>query len=436
MFDQMFDQNFWSGLAGWVIAGGAALFVLFALRLILRMWRASARRARLIRGPRPKGPIVFLNARMGVAPAIMGPTRPTPEGYRLACLFFGAGLIDRTGVLDHGFDAALLDPAPDAPERGDPARKKEMATLLSERAAELRRLSETRRAPVRLFWSGGIDSTAAACALLDAFIDAPRRLEIVHTAASEREYPLFYKRYVVTHPTHRRVANIRSALAGDAILCTGEHGDQLFGSLKARRLRWSALQAPWERSLPPILARQLGGGTRADAMLRYLEPQIRACPIPLPRLFDLLWWWNFSMKWQAVSLRLFADGTEASWAARDRAAHFYRSEAFQLWSLSHPDERIKGNWKTYKWPLKEAIRAFTRDDRYFARKEKEPSLRGGLGARDPAHKGLALAVTADGGFYFREFDDSLRSDGGEGGGFSFSYSGERRLWRDLEDDGE
>ena len=401
------------------------LFLLAALGQIVWYVWVGRRRRRLV-GRDPVGePLVYLDGRMAVAPVIMG--RKVPEGYRLASLFFGTGLIDRTETLDQGFDYQVLDPIP-APEPVPP-----MAELLRRRAAELRMTADRARKPVRLFWSGGIDSTAAACALLEAFIDAPEQLEIVYTRASAREYRLFHQNYVAPHPRSRRIGSVRGALDDGAILCTGEHGDQLFGSMKAQSLAWRDLRAPWEKSFPRILAKQLGGAERGETTLRYLEPQIRACPIALPRLFDLLWWLNFSLKWQAVSLRMLADGRPGAWALRDQTEHFFRTDAFQRWALTNPDKRVKGDWASYKYPLKDAILSFTGDHAYHQTKEKERSLRGGLGARALSTRGLALGATLGGAFGYQEFNQSLRS---EGSWFSVTFSSEARLWSDLNDDGE
>ena len=401
-----------------------ALPFLIIAQLLYMIWMGR-RRKTLLKAEAPDAPLVFLDARLGVAPTIAG--RAVPEGYRLATLFFGAGLIDRTKTLDQGFDYEVLDPIP------APGRVADMPTLLKRRATELRRRADRTGEPVRLFWSGGIDSTAAACALLEAFIDAPRRLEIVYTSGSIHEYRLFHKHYVARHPGARRVKNLREAMGDKAILCTGEHGDQLFGSMKAMKLNWRDLQAPWEEAMPRILTRQLRTAARAETTLRYLEPQIAACPIALPRLFDLLWWLNFSLKWQSVSLRLFADGTPQSWALRDKAEHFFRTEDFQLWALANPDKRIKNDWRSYKFPLKEEILRFTGDQRYFDRKQKVPSLRGRMGARSASIKGLALGVTASGAYLHQAFDNSLRSD--DGLWLTIEFSSEGALWRDL-DDGE
>ncbi|MEL6980104.1 MAG: hypothetical protein AAGM38_15665, partial [Pseudomonadota bacterium] len=256
---------------------------------------------------------------MAVRPTVLG--HPTPEGYRLACLYFGVGLLDRTGVLDHGFAHQTLDPIPKS--AADPGP---IAALCAARAQTLAEEARRSDKTLRLLWSGGIDSTAAATALLRALRDEPERLEFVYTAASIREYRRFHRRFIRAHPRHRRINSIHQAFEGDALLVTGEHGDQLFGSAKAMDLPFAALGAPWESAFPDVLRRAFGSPERAEAALRYLEPQFAAAPIPLTTLFDLLWWMNFSLKWQAVSQRIAANAPRNRYQEIDaRMRHFFRA---------------------------------------------------------------------------------------------------------------
>jgi hypothetical protein len=163
---------------------------------------------------------------------------------------------------------------------------------------------------------------------------------------------------------------------------------------------------------------------------------------------------NFSLKWQAVSLRMLTSADLSRWPRLEPTlAHFYRTEDFQRWSLTHPGKRIGDTMASYKWPLKDYIRDFTGDADYHAEKEKEPSLRGVLiGQR----KGMGLAVDADRRAFLQPFDDSLRhrrdvesghgsgargsGAGGNGGGGGrgsssviIGYECEQSTWDDLSD---
>lgn len=422
----------WSFPPALILYAVAAAFGVRAYRRrVALVWRGEA--------PEPR-PLVFVEPRLAVAPSIFG--HAVPEGYRLASLYFGTGLIDRSETLDHGFRYHVLDRIPTS--RPTPP----LAALLDARARALRQRSDAEDAPLRLLWSGGVDSTAAACALMRAFADAPGRLEIFWSAESRAEYPWFFTRHVRGWPARRKIKSVREAFQGRAIVTTGEHGDQLFGSMKALALDAVDLAAPWPDRFPRVLAQELGEARRADAVMAYLSPQIAAAPAEAApqRLFDLLWWLNFSLKWQAVSLRMLADGDPKHWAAKPRTHHFFQTEGFQLWALANADKRIRGgasgfDWPSYKWPLKDAIYAFTADAAYRDAKEKEPSLRGRMGRRPWATRGLALGVAADGEALYQPYDRSLalaaadKSGDGEELGIEFQIGSERekKLWAPLDD---
>ena len=53
---------------------------------------------------------------------------------------------------------------------------------------------------------------------------------------------------------------------------------------------------------------------------------------------------------------------------------FFNSEDFQRWSIVNHDLKHKGTWKTYKWPSKEFIYEYNRDDNYLNNKTKETSF--------------------------------------------------------------
>ena len=103
-------------------------------------------------------------------------------------------------------------------------------------------------------------------------------------------------------------------------------------------------------------------------------------PIPLESNFDMFWWINFCVKWQTVYMRLLAHTAERNAHLlspsylKSYYAPFYNTEAFQLWSMNNPRQRMKNGWRSYKWPAKEVIYEFTKDADYRDKKLKRGSL--------------------------------------------------------------
>lgn len=366
------------------------------------MLGALAKGRRRWRGKAPHDrPIHFVSPAMGMRPDRLGHRADLPERY--GCAFFGTGLVDRTGTLGNA-GLTVLDPIP------APVETPDLATLCAERAQAL--IAEAAGRPIRVLWSGGIDSTAALVSLLAA----GARPEVTVSREAEREHPKLAGRLMDGRDgaTPVPMRAFGGVLGGEALVVTGEHGDQLFGSMLAGLLDDAERAAPWREVLPARMRQRLGERGH-DALRPAWEALMDAAPVPITSAFEALWWANFATKWQAVKLRMLAGVSARRRAdAAPRLRHFFDTEGFQRWSLANPDLRIRRSWESYKWPLKEVIYAFDGDASYRDRKTKERSLRAQI-----ATGGAALAMDADHAVWHqpREADDLAlpRARGREGG---------------------
>ena len=120
------------------------------------------------------------------------------------------------------------------------------------------------------------------------------------------EYPEFYLRFIDGRfPVESVWPPMAQALHPGALNVTGEHGDQLFGSqLLAPYVRRGVAHEPYRDLLPLVMLERLRNPVDAWRVGRYLQPVLDAAPAPMVSLFDALWWLNFSLKWQDVSLRM------------------------------------------------------------------------------------------------------------------------------------
>ena len=371
--------------------------------------------------------IAYLSPTAAVAGTVVG--HPVRLGYRLASLYFGTGLIDRSGMLDVGFPYDVRDPIP-TPTPGGPS----LPDLCDARAVEI--ITEARRwdCPIRVLWSGGIDSTAAAVALLRHLAPGERdQLQFLYTAQSINEYPRFFRDHIKPLPgARKKFRQLHRLQLDDGLIVTGEHGDQLFGSSKAIGIPTGDLGRPWRDAWRPVLVRALGSPERADAVVATLAPQFERVPVPLSTLFDLFWWINFSLKWQSVEMRIpAAMAVPNAMTARRSFVHFFGTTAFQNWSLTHPDSRAFAPWHTYKRPLRAYIRAFTGDDDYYENKLKQPSLRDSIAG---VFGGYGIVVDTDGQRWRQPFDDHLRYT--DGISPSIILSSETDLWDAVDCSGE
>lgn len=297
-----------------------------------------------------------------------------PRDYVLACRFLHCSIIDRTASLDQGFAYTALDRIPEPSMDGAT-----FAELCDVVGAEVVAQAITAGKAIDVLWSGGIDSTTALIAIMKAAEKrgCEDRVHVLMSLDSVHENPGFFLRRIVGTYSVQSVGHPISASLNPArIGVTGEHGDQLFGSrLLESYVRRGLGQASYHDLLPLALVERLRNPIHAYRVYRYLRPVIAAAPVPIRSLFDCLWWLNFSLKWQEVTLRLpVYRGAEAR-AVYDSLRHFFRDERFQAWALANAQVRQVPVWARYKEVAKQYVFDFTGDRRYYRTKEKEDSLR-------------------------------------------------------------
>jgi hypothetical protein len=297
-----------------------------------------------------------------------------PRDYVLACRFLHCSIIDRTATLDQGFAYTALDRIPAPATNGAT-----FAHLCDTIGAEIVADAIATGKDIAVLWSGGIDSTTALIAVMKAAEQrgCTGRIRVLLSLDSVQEHPGFFLRQIkgryrlqaVTHP-------ISAALDPCLVNVTGEHGDQLFGShILASYVRRGLGLADYRDMLPLVLLERLRNPLSARRVQRYLAPVIAAAPVPVRTLFDCLWWLNFSLKWQEVTLRLpVFRGNEAR-TVYDSLRHFFRDERFQAWALANGQIRRVPVWARYKEEAKQYILGFTGDRDYYQTKEKEDSLK-------------------------------------------------------------
>lgn len=296
-----------------------------------------------------------------------------PE-YIEACRFFSAPLIDRTKTLDAGIEFEVIDRLKDFSPT-----EKSFSEICGERAKFIceKSLAESRK--IQILWSGGIDSTLALVSIIKE-LEKREDLELMEVLLSKEsiaEYPTFFRdviekkmNYILFDPP------IYDYLDAEKIIVTGEHGDQLFGSDKAQHfVITNQAFRPFEEILPIVIARKLGSAKTVDSIITFLAPQIEKSPVKIETLFDFLWWMNFSLKWQHVSLRMFYEDGSEKFSLDKNFIHFFSAKDFQNWSISNHESKIKRTWKSYKYVAKECIFDFHKDENYLLNKEKEQSLK-------------------------------------------------------------
>lgn len=220
--------------------------------------------------------------------------------------------------------------------------------------------------PIRISWSGGIDSTVALVSFIKLLgvEKAKKCLEIAMTNDTIIENPFVWEE-VVRKEGFKIVNTLQftEQWDGSAIMVNGECGDQVHGVDLYRILIQQhgdrALTIPWTNELVVSFIKFKAKASDYDAekLAAVLIDQVKKAPIEILTLADFWWWINFTCKWAATFYRI------ASKSNRPVDANFidnyffpfYASQEFQLWSMYKREEKHQGNWATYKWKAKNFV---------------------------------------------------------------------------------
>jgi hypothetical protein len=203
-----------------------------------------------------------------------------------------------------------------------------------------------------LSWSGGIDSTTLVASILEvASPEDRKRLTIVLSHHSVLENPSYYENYICDLPYKNILEDLSKQLMKEnAVLITGELGDQLFGSD-------FLIDQDFGEDYKTSATRIIGKG-----MFERLHPIVGEAPFPIRSAHDFFWWFNFTQKWQFVKYRCYEHTTwnlQAKYG--QHIEHFFDSIDFQLWSLQNHDLKHNGSWATYKTAAKDFLFQVTKD---------------------------------------------------------------------------
>ena len=273
--------------------------------------------------------------------------------------------VDRTGIIT----APVLTAT--QPHNAIPVNDGSFSLSLDEcavaRAEEIYNKHLEHGVPIRVGWSGGIDSSVALMSFIE-LLGMKRAVEVVEVVMTNNgivENPYLWER-IVRKENFRLVhsMNFSEKWDGSEIMVNGESGDQVHGTDVYRSLRRlygeQSMTMPWTYEL--IYKHVVWKATdlnpaEAELFTNVLINQVKQAPVEIVTLADFWWWLNFSCKWSSVIYRLLAKSpvpVDDNYTS-NFFFPFFASEKFQLWSMYKREEKHKGNWETYKWKAKDFV---------------------------------------------------------------------------------
>ena len=236
--------------------------------------------------------------------------------------------------------------------------------LVIRRATELWDIGK----PIRLWWSGGIDSTCALVGLLHTR-KLGDDLTVYLSTDSVKENPKFYDILVKSriniqwHSHADYIYDNVELWSGDSINVNGNGGDELFlaiSSTMSMEEFFNIKDSEWIHVI------------KDSDILNTVEKYIDASPYNPETCWELLWWFARSiddLSTRYHSLRFLKDPS----AYHLEYAFFY-TYYFEQWSFSNPYAGHNGDYKTYKWPMKKFIYWWDKNEDYLNTKQKESSF--------------------------------------------------------------
>lgn len=333
------------------------------------------------------------------------------------CKFFGPWvcLIDRTGTYKGPFNCEIRWPIPVY----NPNFNLTYREVCLNRAMQISDYANSVNKKIRLYYSGGIDSSVILCSFIEALglEETVKLIELAVTENSIRENFVLWDT-IVRKNNFRLVSSSIAAniVSKDHITLTGECNDQLFGSDKM--MGFMALlgeDSIYEKWNPSDIEKFLVHNATAKNLnpkpiVEYLRQTMEAAPFEIQNNYQFWWWYNFAWKWNNVATRIMyyiPKKMEHQTRTSFEIDQFFNSPEFQMWSMkNHHDEPDRyGSPYEYKMLAKEFVADVTKN-KGFLDKTKNPSLIRALQSQFRIHAiDSNYNVISD----YREFQKYLKS---------------------------
>lgn len=278
--------------------------------------------------------------------------------YLINCVFSSApwgDIIDRSGKTSYPFKIHIRNKW-ETP--GDSSKRIDLEFACNSRVEEIvKRFSP----PYNLYWSGGIDSTLMVISFLKRANS--KDINICLTRSSIEENDFFYNHFIkkinhcfVNIQTHITKGTNITAECGDSVWAALDHSF-FFGDTKEYVFK------NWQEYFELK--------NKDSNFLQFASDFMKQAQRPITTLLEARWWFYFLCKHQskATNLIIRHHHLDIDWIS------FYESKDIETWSWFNIENIInKDDWHTYKFPAKEIIYNFDKNQDYYKNKTKGYSM--------------------------------------------------------------
>jgi hypothetical protein len=253
------------------------------------------------------------------------------------------------------------------------------ADICDERASFLMKKAKDTGRKLAIMYSGGIDSTTVLCSILKncSTKDIKGNVIVLLSHHSIYENEQFYYDHVIKNFNCVSSFRFPYFLGNDKfIFLSGENADQLFGSQVVANFTelypfTDLLKSVDDNrdKLVNLFSIRLNGNTQsANLLFDKMKMICDSASIPIDTAYKMLWWINFTTKWQSVYVRMLPySQNKESLKLEENYTTFFGTKEFQLWSMNNSDNLIGMDAKSSKYVAKEYIVSYNGDTNYYSK---------------------------------------------------------------------
>ena len=295
---------------------------------------------------------------------------------------FGVSFADRTDVIKTPVRTATPDLLK-MPEY-QPNFSKTYEECCLSRVDELVALQNRLDVPIKILYSGGIDSSL----ILTSFIkqlgvaETAKRVIVLLDQESIHENPGLWEKFI--RPYFKIIDSDKYGAEFNStnIIVAGEGNDQLFGSdIYKDVTRWGGagtLDQAWTEGLIKDFMLHKGmTSAESDIWFSRYYQLISNTNCSVVTVADWFWYINFSCKWSSVYHRMMFYVQDSNNITHDYIntyyQQFFNTVDFQLWAMVDRQHKHRGDFISYKFHARNLVLDVVKDIRYDI-KIKKPSL--------------------------------------------------------------
>lgn len=251
--------------------------------------------------------------------------------------------------------------------------------ICDERASFLMMKAKHTGRKLAIMYSGGIDSTTVLCSLLKncSKEDIKENVVVLLSHHSIYENEDFYYNHVIKY--FNCVSSFRFPYFlghDDFIFLSGENADQLFGSQVVSNFTelypftdlLKSVHENRDKIINLFSVRMKGDLAAATFWFDKMKLICDAAPVPIDNAYKMLWWINFTTKWQSVYVRMLAYcQNKDTLKLEENYTTFFATKEFQLWSMNNSDNLIGNDANSSKYVAKQYIVDYNGDSTYYSK---------------------------------------------------------------------